>query len=226
MHRAVVILALIGALQAGEWQSSFNVDKKNLGPWGSNRYFILDPGYRLHYAAGNETVVLTVLAETKTIDGVVTRAVEDREMKGGVLKELTRDYFAVDAATGDVYYFGEDVDVYKSGKVVSHEGAWLSGAKGARFGLMMPARPRVGRKFYQEWAPGIAMDRAEVVSVSETVSTPAGVFKNCVKIRETNPLEPRAVDYKWFAPGVGLVKDGDLALTRIEKPGQGKGGKR
>ena len=61
---------------------------------------------------------------------------------GRRLVELTRDYYAIDAATTDVYYFGEEVDVYKNGKVVSHEGSWLSGEKAARFGLMMPGAPK------------------------------------------------------------------------------------
>jgi hypothetical protein len=67
---------------------------------------------------------------------------------------------------------GEDVDVYKNGKVASHEGAWLSGVKGAKFGLMMPGTPRAGHKFYQEKAPGVGMDRAEIISVDEKVTTP------------------------------------------------------
>jgi hypothetical protein len=42
-----------------------------------------------------------VLDEIKTIDGVATRVVEDRELKNGRLIELTRDYYAIDAATND-----------------------------------------------------------------------------------------------------------------------------
>ncbi|MCU1238760.1 MAG: hypothetical protein JWP63_6727, partial [Candidatus Solibacter sp.] len=86
---------------------------------------------------------MTVLAETKRVDEC--RIVEDREMKNGKLVELARDYYAVDSVTNDVYYMGEDVDVYKKGKVVGHEGSWLSGIKGAKFGLMMPGTPEVTR---------------------------------------------------------------------------------
>ena len=63
------------------WQASFPVDKKNLGVKGSNPYFNLTPGYRLFYEYGNETDTVTVLNETKRIDGVETRVVEDRETK-------------------------------------------------------------------------------------------------------------------------------------------------
>lgn len=214
---AATIAVLAWAAAAEDWQSSFAVDKKNLGVSGANPYFILQPGHRLRYAHGKDTATTTVLAETKIVDGVTTRVVEDRETKNGQLVELTRDYYAIDSKTGDVNYFGEDVDVYKGGKVVGHEGAWLSGVKGARFGLMMPGEIRPGRKFYQEQAPGIAMDRAEVISVGERITTPAGTFENCVHIKETSPLEKGMADHKWYAPGVGLVKDGEFVLVKIEK---------
>jgi len=154
-----IALLLLGAAAPGaqtgkDWQSDFPVDKKTLGVKGSNPYFILTPGYQLSYKNGNDTDTVTVLDETKLIDGVEARVVEDREMKNGQLIELTRDYYAIDSATNDVYYFGEDVDVYRNGKVTGHEGAWLSGVKGAKFGLMMPGKPKVGQKFYEEQAPG------------------------------------------------------------------------
>jgi hypothetical protein len=152
------------------------------------------------------------------IDGVECRVMEDREMKNGQLAELTRDYYAVDSLTNDVYYMGEDVGVYKNGKVANHEGAWLSGVKGAKFGLFMPGDPRVGRRFYQEQAPGVGMDRIEIVSVSEKVQTPAGTFDKCVKTLETTPLEKGVHDYKWFAPGVGIVKDAEMVLVKVTKP--------
>src|ERR1041385_2721366 len=154
IHVACGALVIAGA---EDWRSTFSVSKETLGLQGSNSYFNLTPGYRLSYKHGNETDVLTVLDETKRIDGVETRIVEDREMKNGKLIELTRDYYAIDSATNDVYYMGEDVDVYKNGKVVSHEGSWLSGVNGAKFGLMMPGAPKTGQKFYQELAPGVGM---------------------------------------------------------------------
>ncbi len=133
------------------------------------------------------------------------------------LVEITRDYYAIDSVTNDVYYFGEDVDVYKNGKIVSHEGAWLSGVKGAKFGLFMPGSPKVGQKFYQEIAPGIGMDRIEIVSNSERVVTPAGTFEKCIHTLETTPLEKGVTDHKWYAAGVGPVKDGDAPLVQYGK---------
>lgn len=203
----------LGAQTGKDWQTEFGVDKKTIGVKGSNPYFPLTPGYRLVYKHGNDTDTLTVLDETKMIDGVETRVVEDREMKNGQLIELTRDYYAIDSVTNDVYYFGEDVDVYKNGKVVGHKGAWLSGVNGAKFGLMMPGKPKQGQRFYQEQVPGVGMDRAEILSINEKISTPAGTFENCVHTVETSAIE-KGRDHKWYAAGVGPVKDTKMVLVQ------------
>lgn len=206
--------ARLPAQPAKDFQKVFAVEKKNLGVRGSNPYFPLTPRYQLSYRHGKDTDTLTVLNETKTIDGVEARVVEDREMKNGQLVELTRDYYAIDAVTNDVYYMGEDVDVYRNGKVVSHEGAWISGVKGAKFGLMMPGDPKVGQKFYQEQAPGVGMDRAEILSIEEKVTTPAETFEKCVHAVETSEVEKSLRDHKWYARGVGPVKDADMVLVK------------
>lgn len=218
----VIILFAAGAAilssQTGkEYQASFPVDKKNLGIKGDNPYFPLTPGYQLSYKHGNDTDTLTVLKETKTVDGVETRVVEDREMKNGELIELTRDYYAIDSATNDVYYMGEDVDVYKNGKVTGHGGSWLSGVNGAKFGLMMPGQPKKGHRFYQEQAPGVGHDRAEILSVTDKITTPAGTFENCVHVIETSTMEKGLKDHKLYARGVGQVKDEEMLLVKYGK---------
>jgi hypothetical protein len=196
-----------------EWQTTFSADKKNLGVEGSNPYFILTPGYQLSYVHKNDTETVTVLHETRMIDGVTTRVVEDRETQNGNLSELTRDFYAINSTTNDVYYFGEDVDVYKNGKIVDHEGSWMSGLKNAKFGLMMPAKPTPGRRFYQEQAPGVGMDRAEIVSINMSLTTPAGKFMNVVYVVENSPLET-GTSKKWYVAGVGPVKDDDMVLVK------------
>ncbi len=211
----VALAGLVGAPQ--EWRTQFDVKAAALVNTGASRYFILDPGYQLVLEDGDERLVISVLDETKVVDGVTTRVVEERETKGGQLVEISRNFFARDPASGDVYYFGEDVDMFKGGKVTSHDGAWLSGINGATFGLMMPGTPAVGARYYQEVAPKVAMDRAEVVSVSDTAKVPAGTFTGCVRVKETTPLEPGATEYKVHAPGIGLVQDGDLKLVRYGK---------
>ena len=198
------------------WVDSFDVDKRDFASVGSNAFFRLEPGDRLRLE-GREgmrrvTLVITVLEETRRIDSVETRVVEERESKGGQLVEVSRNFFAFNTSDRGVYYFGEEVDIYKGGRVVAHEGAWESGRAGARFGLMMPGRPEVGARFYQEIAPGVAMDRAEIISLEAALKTPAGEFKGCLKVAETTPLEG-GKEYKVYAPGVGLIKDGSLILV-------------
>jgi hypothetical protein len=48
---------------------------------------------------------------------------------------------------------------------------------------MMPGTPAMGMRFYQELAPGIAMDRAEIVSLTGQAATRGGTFERCVKTR-------------------------------------------
>jgi hypothetical protein len=220
----VLILALGTAATALEpkkagkqdWRVSFALEKANLSDLGQNPYFILEPGYRLTFEHGKDTLVITVLEETKQVDGVTTRIVEERETSGGQLAEVSRNYFAIDKVTKDLYYFGEDVDEYKDGKVTGHSGAWLSGVSGARFGLMLPGTPKSGDKYYQEQAPKIAMDRAEILSVTESAKVPAGSFAKVLHTRESSALEGGSED-KWYAPGIGLIKDADFVLARVEK---------
>ena len=172
----------------------------------------MQPGRVLKLKHGKDTLTVTILRETQQIDGVTAGILEERETKNGKLVEVSRNFMATDRDTGDVYYLGEDVDNYKNGKVVNHESAWRAGVAGARLGLMIPAKPMVGQKFYQEIAPKVAMDRVEVVSIDETVKTPAGVFEHCVHLRETTPLE-RDVSHKYYAPGIGIIKDDEFELA-------------
>jgi len=201
--------------QSAGWKESFAVDKSTLAATGNNPYLAIQPGRVLKLKNGIDSLTVSILPETITIDGVKCGILEERETKDGKLIEVSRNFFATDPATGDVYYFGEDVDNYKDGKIVDHESAWHAGEKGAKFGLMIAAKPQVGDRFYQEMAPKVAMDRVEVVSTDETLKTPAGTFAHCVHLKETTPLESD-VSHKWYAPGVGMVKDDEFELA--EKP--------
>lgn len=209
-------VVMLGApLRAETWTREFPIDKQELASTGRNPHFILEPGHYLVLRKGDVELTITVLNETKMVDGVQTRVVEERETKAGKLFEISRNYFAISKRTNNVFYFGEDVDIYKDGKVVSHSGAWLSRVNGARFGLFIPGQPSVNARYYQEVAPGVAMDRVEIISLTDTVKTPAGEFKNCLKIKETTPLEPRVTDYKYYAPRIGMVQDGALKLVKF-----------
>jgi hypothetical protein len=225
-----VSLILAGPLASGEaavaaeskearvWTDRFDPPPCAWSSRGKNDYFILEPGdqavFEGHEGAASIHLEITVLNDTRKVAGVETRIVEERETHNGELVEVSRNFFAVCGPTNDVFYFGEDVDIYKSGKVIDHEGSWTAGEAGARAGLFMPSRPLLGARFYQELAPKVAMDRIEILSDSESLKTPAGEFHDCVKTEETTPLEPGVTDYKVYARGVGMIQDGVLLLTK------------
>ncbi|MDQ2708231.1 MAG: hypothetical protein M3Z25_11585 [Actinomycetota bacterium] len=220
----VIVLAAAGwfgwqHFRNGSFTDQFPVARPELSPTGRSAYFVLEPGYQLTYAGGDGQVVATVLDQTEQIDGVTARVFEERETKAGALSELTRNYLAIDPETGDVYYLGEDVDEYSGGQVVGHGGGWRSGVAGARFGLLVPGMPRVGQRHFQEVAPGVAMDRAEVVSTTESVQVPAGTFTGAMAVDETSPLEPLATARKYYAPGIGMVKEDELVLVKSGRAG-------
>jgi hypothetical protein len=190
---------------------------------GRNPFFVLEPGYKLVLAGVEDGVVkrlvVTVLDQTRVIEGIETRVVEERETEDGELVEVSRNYFAICNRTNSVIYFGEEVDIYEDGVIVGHEGEWLAGVDGARPGIIMPGTVLVGARYFQEVAPGVALDRAEIVSLTATVQTPAGRFTRCLRTRETTPLEPGEVEFKSYAPGIGLIQDEVLRLVRIIRPG-------
>jgi hypothetical protein len=197
---------------ADAFRMTFDVNVANLGPTGENPFFSLTPGTTSTFKDGDTTVTIRVLDETRVVDAVTTRVIEEREEVNGKPKETSRNFFAIERTTNDVYYFGEEVDVFDDKGQVSHPGAWLSGVNGARFGLMMPGTPKLADRFYQELAPSVAMDRSEIVGLDDTVETPAGKFEHCLHIIETTPLE-KDTGHKWYVRGKGLIKDGDAVLT-------------
>ncbi len=200
---------------------TFVLDQDELVATGTNPFFNLVPGHTLVLEGkdGAEVVQLTitVLDATRKVAGVETRVVEERETKGGRLVEVSRNFFAISKKTNSVYYFGEEVDIYQDGKVASHDGAWVAGAADARFGLMLPGTVLLGSRYYQEVAPDVAMDRAEVVSLTGTLDTPAGRFADVLVIEESTPLE-KGKERKHYARGVGFIGDADLRLVRRQDP--------
>ena len=225
----VVAVALVSALASppaararkATFTDSFQIERCTFATRGRNPYFVLIPGHRLELE-GREgrTVVhvtITVLGDTLTVDGVETRVVEERETEDGELVEVSRNYFAFCEETGSVFYFGEDVDIYEDGVIVSHDGAWRAGVAGARPGVIMPGINLVGARYFQEVAPDVALDRAETLSVTETVTVPAGTFENVLRTKETTPLE-KGKSFKLYAPDVGMIRDGDLELVDVVAP--------
>jgi len=225
IHATVIVVMLVANFATGclgpcnsgsqsSWQKEFGISERILVPTGRNRYFILEPGFRLVFESKNEKLVITVLNETKEVNGILTRVVEEREWKNGKLIEVSRNFFAICDRTKDVFYFGEKVDMYKGGKVDNHKGAWLVGKNGAKAGLMMPGKPRVGMKYNQEIASGVAMDRAEIIKVDDVLETPAGSFSKCLLTKEGTALNLFEREFKTYAPGIGLIQDEKLLLTK------------
>ena len=207
-----------------EFTTDFPLDTCKFKASGRNPYFSLKPGYQLLLEGLDEgeivTLQITVLSKKKTIrfdyNGeevkVKTRVVEEREWADGELIEVSRNFFARCKRTNDIYYFGEDVDIYEDGEIVSHEGAWRAGVDGALPGLIMPGSFLLGSRYFQEFAPDIALDRAENVEMGLTMKTLAGTFEDCVVVFEDSALEPDADSEKIYCPGVGLVLDDELEL--------------
>ncbi|MET0769968.1 MAG: hypothetical protein ABW081_08650 [Solirubrobacteraceae bacterium] len=175
-----------------------------------NPYWPMRPGTRwvTRETAPDGTrqkVVVRVTHRTRRIaNGVTARVVRDTVTERGRLVEDTRDWYAQDTA-GNVWYLGERTKEYEHGRVVSTEGSFEAGVDGAQAGVVVPADPVPGLRYRQEWYAGHAEDQASVVSVDEQVAVPAGHFRHVLFTRETNPLEPRAVEYKFLARGVGPV---------------------
>ncbi len=235
---AVALLALVSATAAlgqdeePEFTSEFHLEDCT---WdtnsGKNSLFPLRPGWQLILQGeeeGDEGIEeveaqVTVLRERQRVSfnasngkrvSVVTRVVEERESVDGELVEVSRNFFAICKETGDLFYFGETVDNYEDGEIVNHDGGWRAGAAGARPGLIMPGRFLLGSRYFQEQAPGVALDRGENVAMELTVETEAGTFDHCVMVIDTNALNPEAEgDEKVYCPGIGNVVDEDLELV-------------
>lgn len=198
---------------------TFDVDRCAWASTGGNPYFSLDPG-RQSVLRGEEDgeaveLVITVLDQTETVGGVETRVVEARERADGDLTEVSRNYFAVCTPTSSVFYFGEAVDFYEGGQVVNHEGSWRADEGENRPALIMPAQPLLGARYHTELAPGVAMDRAEIVAYPVRAETPAGTFAGCFAQADTTPLEPGLREEKIYCPDVGLVRDVAVELVRM-----------
>ncbi len=152
-----------------------------------------------------QQVVVEVLAETKEILGITTTVVHDQVTQDGAIVEDTTDWYAQDA-DGNLWYMGEATAEYENGEIVSTEGSWEAGVDGAQPGIILPATPAVGQAYRQEYLEGEAEDQAEIVSVTDRVVVEAGEYEDVIATRESTPLEPDVLEYKFYAPGVGIVQ--------------------
>jgi hypothetical protein len=161
------------------------------------------------------TVEITVLDETEVVAGVTTRVVEEAESEDEELVEVSRNFYA-QAPDGTVCYFGEDVDIYEDGEIVSHMGEWRAGEDGNLPGIIMPGDPQIGMIFQQEFAPGIAEDQSEIVDMGEEIDVPAGMFSDTLSALDCNPVEFDGFDDKVYVDGIGIAIDNEVELISFE----------
>jgi hypothetical protein len=180
-----------------------------------NALMPLAPGSSWSFAGGDETIEVVVTDEARDIMGVTCVVVRDTVSEGGDVVEDTFDWYAQDRS-GNVWYMGEDSREMEGGEVVSTAGSWEAGVDGALPGYMMLANPIAGLMYRQEYYACEAEDMAEIVSLDESVSVPAGDFDGCVKFHEWTPLEEDSDEYKYFCPGVGVVLEIDTEGVRVE----------
>jgi hypothetical protein len=199
-----------------EYTRSFRAENCTFSSTGRNPFFILEPNFQLvlggEDAGDAAQLMITVLNETREVNGTQARVIEERESVGDDLVEISRNFFAICEETNNVFYFGEEVDIYENGMIVDHEGAWLAGEGTNRAGIIMPGTILLGARYYQEIAPSVALDRAEIIDTGQVIQTPSGDFSDTLITRETTELEPDEVELKYYASGIGLVQEEDLKL--------------
>ena len=194
-----------------------------------NPYFPLREGFTYHFAGKAQDDAgrlvpspdnVRVQHVHKQVDGIDVLVVYDNVYLGGLKQEATRDYYAQDVH-GNVWYMGEYETSYtrdKHGKIVkvSHESSWQAGVDGAKPGFIMPAQPKVGLDYYQEHLPGVALDSAKITAVDRTLNVQGKVYHHVVLTREFSQLEPTVSDYKWYAPGVGMVLEREFDGGKLD----------
>ena len=179
-----------------------------------NPYLPLRPGTVWTYTStgdeGAQKDVVTVTDRTRVVQGVTTVVVHDVvRAADGTMVEDTYDWYAQDRA-GNVWYFGEDTTAFEKGKP-DKEGSWEAGKDGARAGIAMLAEPDVDDAYAQEYRKGVAEDRGKILSLTEKRTEPAGSYDDVLQTQDTTPLEPKLVERKYYAKGVGVVYEETIA---------------
>lgn len=178
-----------------------------------NKYFPLKPGTIRYYKQVSREegellkrdIKVEVTKNTKKILGVSCVVVHDVVSEEGTITEDTYDWYAQDKQ-GNVWYFGEETRKLEDGQWIT-TGSWEAGVDGAVAGIIMWGNPEnhIGQLYRQEYLKDSAEDRGRVVNVSSTVAIQLGTYTKCIVIEETTPLEPRLLEYKSYAPGIGNI---------------------
>jgi hypothetical protein len=188
----------------------------------TNTFFPFQPGGTKVFAGfdeGKRAMEVDVYGfDTRTFTlnqvNVGCHVLREYSFERGELVEISQNYFA-QADDGTVYYFGEVVDIYEDGVIVSHEGSWLVGGPSGNDppetgvettpNVFMPADPKLGDIYKPEDLAGVVDETDEVIATDKTVRVPAGRYDGAIEVKETSQLDP-AIERKWYAPGVAVVK--------------------
>ena len=197
----VALFAVVASLAFDAGSTSAVPPASDFSARVDNPWFPLEPARAMSRSVrrtASPRDVMTVTHKTHTIDGAPCVVVDDRLYLRGRLAERTTDWYSQDSH-GNVWYFGEDTaELDKSGRVTNTSGTWQAGVNGARPGIFMPAHPKVGQSFQQEFAKGQAEDHFKVVAS-------LGAAKNALVTHEWTPLEQGTLDSKIYVRGVGTV---------------------
>lgn len=187
------------------------IDPANFVDTIDNPYLPFAVGSRWVYEGDGEHIEVVVTDAHKEILGIDATVVRDTVTdEDGQIVEDTDDWFAQDV-DGNVWYLGEDSTEYENGEPADTHGSWEAGVDGALPGIVMPAQPAVGNAYRQEFYPGEAEDLAEVRRIDATLDTPTGTYRDVLVTGEWNPLDPEVVEEKYYADGVGLVREVTVA---------------
>lgn len=216
----LVLLAAVSGVSAAQKPKDWNptIHPADFTTNVTNTYFPLVPGTTCTYSTpdGSEALTIEVTGQTKVVMGVTTLVVRETHREGGVIVEVSENWYAQDA-DGNVWYFGEFSQDYVNGVPTTSAGSWEAGIGGARPGIIMPADPQHGQTYFQEFAPDVATDMAMVLTTNDIVTVPAGTYSNVLRTKEWTPLENATVEHKYYAPGVGLImeQNGSLRLQLV-----------
>jgi hypothetical protein len=187
------------------------IDPANFVRTIDNRYLPYTPGMQIHFKGVKGKTPQTddqlVLRRTVTILGVTCTIVRDTVAEHGRAVERTDDFYAQDK-DGNVWYMGEDsFERNKAGRFVKASDSWRGGVNGGKPGIIMPADPKPGDAYRQEYyPPGQALDEARVVRLDATRKVPFGSFKHVLVTSEFSPAEPQT-ERKYYVRGVGEIAE-------------------
>jgi hypothetical protein len=213
--------AIVGGAARSDEISAKDFDPANFDRSATvdNKWFPLRPGTVFVYEGSTvedgeripHRAIFTVTDLVKVIDGVRNIVIWDRDYRAGELVEAELSLFAQDN-DANVWHLGEYPEEYEEGKLTATP-AWFHGIKGARAGITMKAKPRLGAPSYsQGFAPPPVswVDRGKPYKLGQTTCVPAGCYRDVLIIREFEPDKPQASQLKFYAPGLGIVRVGWL----------------